>query len=121
MRVERPAFQGRCGGGGGLMGGMRVRTVAMRGGDDCETVPATGESPSTEGPGGRFGQNGRPSALSDRSPHRVFPNRADRRTIALTKNGLTGACESLAQLDHIMVLHRGADADRALLSELMRG
>ena len=27
----------------------------------------------------------------------------------------------LSEPDHIMVLHRGADADRALLSELMRG
>ena len=27
----------------------------------------------------------------------------------------------VSELEHIMVLHRGADADRALLSELMRG
>ena len=27
----------------------------------------------------------------------------------------------VSEPDHIMVLHRGADADRALLSELMRG
>ena len=39
---------------------------------------------------------------------------AQERTVA----GLTGV---LSEPDHIMVLHQGADADRVLLSELIRG
>ena len=88
------------------MGGMRVRTVAMRDRASGRSVRAEWKTFSPERP---------LTAPSVPEPRR------SKETIALAKNGLTGACESLAQLDHIMVLHRGADADRALLSELMRG
>ena len=41
-------------------------------------------------------QNSLPPARTDRLPHPVLPNRTDRSTVVLAKNGVSQACESFA-------------------------